>query len=46
MAGVAAGFPAAGTWVPAPHRASPRPVFGAVPPAVRTAADEPSFAPD
>lgn len=46
VAGVAAGFPAAGTWVPAPHRASPRPVFGAVPPAVRTAADEPSFAPD
>lgn len=44
--GIAAGFPAAGTWVPAPHRAAPRHVFGAVPPAVRTAADEPSFAPD
>lgn len=46
MTGAAAGFPAAGTWVPAPHRASLRHVFGAVPPAVRTAADEPSFAPD
>lgn len=46
MTGVAAGFPAAGTWVPAPRRASLRHVFGAVPPAVRTAADEPSFAPD
>ncbi|MEV0660524.1 hypothetical protein ACIBI3_00365 [Actinomadura luteofluorescens] len=46
MTGVAAGFPTAGTWVPAPHRASLRPAFGAVPPAVRTAADEPSFAPD
>ncbi|WP_089310369.1 hypothetical protein [Actinomadura mexicana] len=46
MTGAAAGFPAAGTWAPAPHRASLRPVFGAVPPAVRTAADEPSFAPD
>ncbi|MEV4005399.1 hypothetical protein [Actinomadura sp. NPDC049753] len=44
--GVAAGFPAAGTPAPAPRRASLRPVFGAVPPAVRTAADEPSFAPD
>ncbi|MFB9196731.1 hypothetical protein ACFFWA_27515 [Actinomadura verrucosospora] len=43
---VAAGFPSAGTPVPAPRRASLRPVFGAVPPAVRTAADEPSFAPD
>lgn len=46
VSGVAAGIPAAGTFVPAPHRASPRPVLGAVPPAVRTAADEPSFAPD
>ncbi|NDU74584.1 hypothetical protein GWI34_18380 [Actinomadura sp. DSM 109109] len=46
LTGVTAGFPAAGTRVPVPHRASPRPVSGAVPPAVRTAADEPSFAPD
>ncbi|MES9538795.1 hypothetical protein [Actinomadura sp. NPDC000600] len=44
--GIAVGFPAAGAWVPAPRQASLRQVFGAVLPAVRTAADEPSFAPD
>jgi hypothetical protein len=44
--GIAVGFPAAGTWVPVPRQASLRRVFGAVLPAVRTAADEPSFAPD
>ncbi|WP_141580135.1 hypothetical protein [Actinomadura sp. WMMA1423] len=44
--GIAVGFPATGTWVPAPQQASLRRVPGAVLPAVRTAADEPSFAPD
>ncbi|MEU8796338.1 hypothetical protein [Spirillospora sp. NPDC048819] len=44
--GVTAGFPNVVAWAPAPPRASDARLFGAVPPAVRTAADEPSFAPD
>lgn len=44
--GVIAGFPDVLGWTPAPARASIPRVLGAVPPAVRTAADEPSFAPD
>jgi hypothetical protein len=44
--GVTAGFPATAGWAPAPPRASLSRVLGAVPPLVRTAADEPSFAPD
>ncbi|CNE79362.1 Uncharacterised protein [Mycobacterium tuberculosis] len=44
--GPAAGFPSTGSWAPAPPRASVARVVGAIPPAVRTAADEPSFAPD
>ncbi|XRQ06582.1 hypothetical protein ACN3XK_60275 [Actinomadura welshii] len=39
-------FPNIVAWAPAPPRTSGAQVFGAVPPAVRTAADEPSFAPD
>lgn len=44
--GATAGFPNVGDWAPAPPRASVPRVSGAIPPAVRTAADEPSFAPD
>lgn len=45
--GMTAGFPATAIRaVPAPPRAMPARTPGAVPPAVRTAADEPSFAPD
>ncbi|TDD79037.1 hypothetical protein E1293_24615 [Actinomadura darangshiensis] len=43
---VAAGFPVMATWALAPPLAQRPHVFGALPPAVRTAADEPSFAPD
>lgn len=43
---LAAGFPSVRTRAPAPPRASVPRVSGAVPPAVRTAADEPSFVPD
>ncbi|MGP4024390.1 hypothetical protein [Actinomadura sp. 3N407] len=46
MHGVTAGFPNVVAWAPAPPRASDALAFGAVPPAVRTAAGEPSFAPD
>ncbi|WP_433464989.1 hypothetical protein [Spirillospora sp. CA-128828] len=44
--GATAGIPVTGTWAPAPPRAARPRVSGALPPAVRTAADEPSFAPD
>ncbi|KAB2381879.1 hypothetical protein [Actinomadura montaniterrae] len=44
--GAAAGLPAAFPWAPVPPRARVPRNVGAVPPAVRTAADEPSFAPD
>ncbi|NKZ02772.1 hypothetical protein [Actinomadura latina] len=45
--GAPAGFPATAIpAVPAPPRAMTARVLGALPPAVRTAADEPSFAPD
>ncbi|TYB48845.1 hypothetical protein [Actinomadura chibensis] len=44
--GVIAGFPNVLAWTPAPPRASVPRALGALPPAVRTAADEPSFAPD
>lgn len=46
LGGLTAGFPDTGSWAPAPPRASVARVVGAIPPAVRTAADEPSFAPD
>ncbi|GAA1794167.1 hypothetical protein [Actinomadura chokoriensis] len=46
IGGLTAGFPNTGSWAPAPPRASVARVVGAIPPAVRTAADEPSFAPD
>ncbi|GAA1848221.1 hypothetical protein [Actinomadura bangladeshensis] len=46
IGGLTAGFPNTGSWAPAPPRASVACVVGAIPPAVRTAADEPSFAPD
>ena len=46
MSGVMAAYPNVVAWAPAPPRASDPRAFGAVPPAVRTAADEPSFAPD
>ncbi|TDB89967.1 hypothetical protein E1264_06505 [Actinomadura sp. KC216] len=46
MSGVTAGFPSAVAWAPVPARAPSGRLPGAVPPAVRTAADEPSFAPD
>ncbi|MFI0372044.1 hypothetical protein ACH35V_29620 [Actinomadura sp. 1N219] len=46
MPGVTAGFPSAAAWAPAPARAPSGRLPGALPPAVRTAADEPSFAPD
>ncbi|MEO3825454.1 hypothetical protein [Actinomadura sp. B10D3] len=42
----ATGLPDVGTWAPAPPRAALPRADGAMPPAVRTAADEPSFAPD
>lgn len=41
-----AGLPDVGTWAPAPPRAALPRASCAMPPAVRTAADEPSFAPD
>ncbi|MEU8340968.1 hypothetical protein AB0C74_04685 [Spirillospora sp. NPDC048832] len=44
--GMTAGFPAAVSLIPPSPRASVARVSGALPPAVRTAADEPSFAPD
>lgn len=44
--GAAAGLPTIFPWAPVPPRACVPCRFGAVPPAVRTAADEPSFAPD
>ncbi|MWA02780.1 hypothetical protein F8568_020855 [Actinomadura sp. LD22] len=44
--GAAAGLPTVFPWAPVPPRACVPRHFGAVPPAVRTAADEPSFAPD
>ncbi|QKW33202.1 hypothetical protein HUT06_03425 [Actinomadura sp. NAK00032] len=44
--GVTAGMPDGVTWAPPPPRASLARASGALPPAVRTAADEPSFAPD
>ena len=44
--GAVAGFPTTLTWASASPRASSARVSGALPPAVRTAADEPSFAPD
>ncbi|MEU6751312.1 hypothetical protein ABZ914_34295 [Spirillospora sp. NPDC046719] len=44
--GAAAGLPTFLPWAPVPPRACVPRLFGAVPPAVRTAADEPSFAPD
>ncbi|MDL4813755.1 hypothetical protein [Actinomadura opuntiae] len=44
--GAAAGLPTVFPWAPVPPRACVPRRFGAVPPAVRTAADEPSFAPD
>ncbi|NEA23863.1 hypothetical protein [Actinomadura bangladeshensis] len=46
IGGLTAGVPNTGSWAPAPPRASVARVVGAIPPAVRTAADEPSFAPD
>jgi hypothetical protein len=46
VGGLTAGFPTTGNWAPAPPRASVAHVVGAIPPAVRAAADEPSFAPD
>lgn len=46
MTSVTAGMPDVATWPPAPPQASVPRVSGAVPPAVRTAADEPSIAPD
>jgi hypothetical protein len=46
LGGATAGLPDVGTWAPAPPRAALPRVSGAMPPAVRTAADEPSFAPD
>ncbi|WP_171064454.1 hypothetical protein [Actinomadura soli] len=46
MSGVTAGFPSGGAWAPVPMRGPSGRLPGAVPPAVRTAADEPSFAPD
>ncbi|MFI0486037.1 hypothetical protein [Actinomadura sp. 9N215] len=46
MPGMTAGFPSVIAWAPAPSRAPLSRAFGAAPPAVRTAADEPSFAPD
>lgn len=46
MGGLTAGFPSTGSWAPAPPRASVARIVGAMPPVVRTAADEPSFAPD
>lgn len=46
MTSVAAGLPDVATWAPAPPQASVPRVSGTVPPAVRTAADEPSIAPD
>jgi hypothetical protein len=46
MSGATAAFPNVGTWAPAPPRVAVTRVSGAWPPAVRTAADEPSFAPD
>jgi hypothetical protein len=44
--GAATGLPTVFPWAPVPPRACVPRAFGAVPPAVRTAADEPSFAPD
>jgi hypothetical protein len=44
--GAAAGLPTVFPWAPVPPRACVPRNVGAVPPAVRTAADEPSFAPD
>ena len=44
--GLTAGFPASVSWASAPSCASAAHVLGAMPPAVRTAADEPSFVPD
>ncbi|MFB4303236.1 hypothetical protein [Actinomadura sp. NTSP31] len=44
--GAAAGLPTVFPWTPVPPRVRVPRVFGVVPPAVRTAADEPSFAPD
>ncbi|MFA1544503.1 hypothetical protein [Actinomadura monticuli] len=44
--GAVAGFPTALTWAPASPCASIARACGALPPAVRTAADERSFAPD
>ncbi|MFG2247071.1 hypothetical protein [Spirillospora sp. NPDC048823] len=44
--GSTAGFPNVVAWAPTLPRASDAHVFDGVPPAVRTAADEPSFAPD
>ncbi|TDE35708.1 hypothetical protein [Actinomadura sp. 6K520] len=46
FSGVTAAVPNVAAWAPAPPRASGLHAIGAVPPAVRTAADEPSFAPD
>ncbi|MFI0411929.1 hypothetical protein [Actinomadura sp. 3N508] len=46
MPGLTAGFPGTVAWAPVPARAPSGRLPGAVPPAVRTAADEPSFAPD
>ncbi|MFB4308229.1 hypothetical protein [Actinomadura sp. GTD37] len=44
--GATAGFPNTVAWDPVPPRASIARASGALPPAVRTAADEPTFAPD
>ncbi|TDB99322.1 hypothetical protein [Actinomadura sp. 7K534] len=46
FSGVTAAVPNVAAWASAPPRASGLNVFSVVPPAVRTAADEPSFAPD
>ncbi|WUH99992.1 hypothetical protein OHR68_42010 [Spirillospora sp. NBC_00431] len=46
VSGATAGFSNAVMWAPAPSRAPSVRLPGTVPPAVRTAADEPSFAPD
>ncbi|TDC67624.1 hypothetical protein E1200_14420 [Actinomadura sp. GC306] len=46
FSGATAAVPNGAAWASVPPRASGVRVFGAVPPAVRTAADEPSFAPD
>ncbi|MFC4056065.1 hypothetical protein ACFOY4_40795 [Actinomadura syzygii] len=44
--GAIAGFPDVLAWTPAPPRVSVPRALSALPPAVRTAADEPTFAPD